>query len=57
MKRTVIMVVWMLGMAVIAWSCSHRQGTAHSSSIDDAGTGAERAARHGVGLVAVAECA
>ena len=30
MKKVVIIVGWLLGMAAIGWSCSSRQATAHA---------------------------
>lgn len=32
MKRTTIVLAWLLGLAAIAWSCSARQGATHSSA-------------------------
>ena len=36
MKKRVILVAWLLGLAAIAWSCTGRQGTTRSGTMHGA---------------------
>jgi hypothetical protein len=48
MKKRVILVAWLLGLAAIAWTCSGRPGTTRSGMTHGADTVDGSSARNGI---------
>jgi hypothetical protein len=48
MKKRVILVAWLLGLAVIAWTCSGQPGPSRSGMMHEADTMDRTSARNGI---------